>query len=253
EEMWNLWKNNGCPDFSKAKLDLKKKNASQTYAPYRLSDSIRQSIQQSSKRRAMNFEDLRNPSQQYVPSIRQFFDPIIEQLQEVSSKLSNNDSQENKQPTAQDIDKEREKFLQEDSSLIWRALRLLARQSPYFFVQNAQTVPSMAQFLVTTCEKIRREHMTSSTTTSTATASTNSTVPSATSTTNGDEEEEDTNIDDEPLENPPSTGETTNTDQETEEEATTTTTSTPVAPKVDEDDDDDNRERRFSLAKRTST
>ncbi len=39
--MWNLWKNNGCPDFSKPNLELKRKLSSQTTAPYRLSDNIR--------------------------------------------------------------------------------------------------------------------------------------------------------------------------------------------------------------------
>jgi len=247
EEMWNLWKNNGCPDFSKPRLDLKRKSSSQAAAPYGLSDNIRQSIQQASKRRAMNFEELRNPSQQFIPSIRDFFEPIIEQLQTVSPKTSTNDSTDTKEQSIKELDKERERILQQDPSLVWRALRLLARQSPYFFVHNTQTVPSMAQFLVSTCEKIRREYMPSMTITPTTNAA--PTPPPATSTTNPDEEDEDTTMDDEPLENPPSTGETTNTDQETEEEATTTTSS---IPKVDEDDDDDNRERRFTSIKRTS-
>jgi hypothetical protein len=207
---------------------------------------FRQSIQQASKRRAMNFEELRNPSQQFIPSIREFFEPIIEQLQTISPKVSTNDITDHKEQSTKELEKEREKLLQQDPSLVWRALRLLARQSPYFFVHNTQTVPSMAQFLVSTCEKIRREYIT---TTIAPTIIAAPTPPPATSTTNADEEDEDTTMDDEPLENPPSTGETTNTDQETEEEATTTTTS---IPKVDEDDDDDNRERRFSSIKRTS-
>jgi hypothetical protein len=198
----------------------------------------------------MNFEELRSPSQQFIPSIREFFEPIIEQLQTVSLKVSPNDSTENKQQSTQELDKEREKLLQQDPSLVWRALRLLARQSPYFFVHNTQTVPSMAQFLVSTCQKIGREYMTSPTTAIAPTIMAAPTPPPATSTTNADEEDEDTTIDDEPLENPPSTGDTTNTDQETEEEATTTTTTSSI-PKVDEDDDDDNRERRFASTKRT--
>jgi cytoskeletal protein RodZ len=198
----------------------------------------------------MNFEELRSPSQQFIPSIREFFEPIIEQLQTVSPKTSTNDSTDTKEQSTKELDKERERMLQQDPSLVWRALRLLARQSPYFFVHNTQTVPSMAQFLVTTCEKIRREYITSSATAITPTTNTATTPPPATSTTNADEDDEDTTMDDEPLENPPSTGETTNTDQETEEEATTTTTTS--IPKVDEDDDDDNRERRFTSLKRTS-
>lgn len=188
----------------------------------------------------MHFEELRNPSQQFIPTIREFFEPIIEQLQTVTTTDSTD---------AKELDKEREKLLQQDPSLVWRALRLLARQSPYFFVHNTQTVPSMAQFLVATCEKIRREYITASSTTITPTTNTEPIAPAATSTTHPDEEDEDTTMDDEPLENPPSTGETTNTDQETEEETTTTTNS---IPKVDEDDDDDNRERRFTSTKRTS-
>lgn len=200
---------------------------------------FRQSIQQASKRRAMHFEELRSPSQQFIPTIRDFFDPIIEQIQTIQNTDSND---------PKELDKERERMLQQDPSLVWRALRLLARQSPYFFVHNTQTVPSMAQFLVSTCEKIRREYMTS-TTTITPTTSAAPTPPPATSTTNADEDDEDTTMDDEPLENPPSADETTHTDQETEEEATTTTN---LIPKVDEDDDDDNRERRFASTKRTS-
>jgi hypothetical protein len=187
----------------------------------------------------MNFEELRSPSQQFIPTIRDFFEPIIEQIQTVSRPDDPNDTKE--------FDKERERILQQDPSLVWRALRLLARQSPYFFVHNTQTVPSMAQFLVSTCDKIRREYITTTTIAPTITA-TAATPPPATSTTNPDEEDEDTTMDDEPLENPPSTDETTNTDQETEEEATTTSS----IPKVDEDDDDDNRERRFASIKRTS-
>jgi hypothetical protein len=197
----------------------------------------------------MNFEELRNPTQQFIPSIRDFFEPIIEQLQTVSPKISTNDSNESKEQATKELDKEREKILQQDPSLVWRALRLLARQSPYFFVHNTQTVPSMAQFLVSTCEKVRREYITSSNTIA-QTINTAPTPPPATSTTNPDEEDEDTTMDDEPLENPPSTDETTNTDQEIEEEATTTTTTNSI-PKVDEDDDDDNRERRFTSTKRT--
>ena len=199
----------------------------------------------------MNFEELRSPTQEFIPSIREFFEPIIEQLQAVASKVStNNDSIESKEQIARDLDKERERILQQDPSLVWRALRLLARQSPYFFVHNTQTVPSMAQFLVTTCEKIRREYLTLSATVA-QTINAAPTPPPATSTTHPDEEEEDTTMDDEPLENPPSTGETTNTDQETEEEATTTSTTGNATAKVDEDDDDDNRDRRFSSSKRT--
>ena len=236
--MWNLWKYNGCPDFSRSKLDLKRKYSSDSN---RLSDNLRQSIQQAAKRRTTNFEDLRDSSQQYIPTIRDFFDPIIKQLQSVKAS----DSQD-----AKELEKEREKLLQQDPSLVWRALRLLARQSPYFFVHNTQTVPSMAQFLVSTCEKIRREYPSTTMTSQAADAA--PTPPPATSTTNPDDEEEDTTMDDEPLENPPSTGETTNTDQEADEEATTTTTTTNAVPKVEEDDDDDNRERRFSSTKRTS-
>ncbi len=41
EEMWNLWKNNGCPDFSKPRVDLKRKGSLQSATPYRLSDNMR--------------------------------------------------------------------------------------------------------------------------------------------------------------------------------------------------------------------
>jgi hypothetical protein len=198
----------------------------------------------------MNFEELRSPSQQFIPSIREFFEPIIDQLQTVqvpSLKGSTDDLTDNKEPSIKDLEKERERLLQQDPSLVWRALRLLARQSPYFFVHNTQTVPSMAQFLVATCEKIRREYITTITPTPIATP----TPLPLPSTTNTDEEEEDTTMDDEPLENPPSIGETTNTDQENEDETATSST-VPFIPKVDEDDDDDNRERRFTSTKRTS-
>ena len=195
----------------------------------------------------MTFEELRSPSQQFIPTIRDFFEPIIEQIQGISAKEG---------------DKEREKFLQQDPSLIWRALRLLARQSPYFFVHNTQTVPSMAQFLVSTCEKIRKEYaaaaaVTAAANTATAAAASSlaaaSTPPPVSSTTNTEEEEEDTTMDDEPLENPPSAGETAQTDPENDDDTTTTTSTTGVSsiPKVDEDDDDDNRERRFASIKRT--
>lgn len=212
---------------------------------------VRQSIQQASKRRTMNFEELRSPTQEFIPSVREFFEPVIEQLQAVSVKVSNNDSPESKEQAVKDLEKERERVFQQDPSFIWRALRLLARQSSYFFVHNTQTVPSMAQFLVSTCEKLRREYTTLSNTMAQA-SNAAPTPPPATSTTNPDEEEEeDTTMDDEPLENPPSAGETTNTDQDTEEEPTTTTSNS--MPKVDEDDDDDNRDRRFSSSKRTAT
>lgn len=238
EEMWNLWKYNGCPDFSRSKLDLKRKYSRDSN---QLSKKLRESIEKAAERRKMNFEDLRHSSQQYIPTIQVFFTEIIEKLQSVKPS----DFQD-----AKELEKEREKLFQQDPSFVWRALRLLARQSPYFFVHNTQTVPSMAQFLVSTCEKIRREYPSETTLSQTTDAA--PTPPPATSTTNPDDEEEDTTMDDEPLENPPSTGETTNTDQEVEEEATTTTTTTNVVPKVEEDDDDDNRERRFNSTKRTS-
>lgn len=200
----------------------------------------------------MNFEELRSTSQQFIPSTYEFFEPIIEQLQTVTVKSSTNDSTDNKDQTAKELDKEREKLLQQDPSLVWRALRLLARQSPYFFVHSTQTVPSMAQFLISTCEKIRREYVTSSATTAARTTLAAPTPPPAASATNNEVEDEDTNMDDETLENPPSTGENTNTDQEIDDDSTATTPTTSSAPKVEEDDDDDNRERRFSSTKRTT-
>ncbi len=39
--MWNLWKNNGCQDFTKPKLVHKKRSALHAAVPYRLSDNIR--------------------------------------------------------------------------------------------------------------------------------------------------------------------------------------------------------------------
>ncbi len=204
--------------------------------------SYRQSVQQAAKRRMMDFEELRSPSQHFLPSIRDFFEPIIEQLQTIPT---GSDS------STKESDKERERILQQDPSLVWRALRLLARQSPYFFVHNTQTVPSMAQFLVSTCDKIRREHF-APPPTAQPTPVVAPTVPPPSSTTAADEEEEETTMDDEPLENPPSTEATTNTDHETEEESTSAPSSVPPAvPKVDDDDDDDNREKRFASTKRT--
>lgn len=243
EEMWNLWKNNGCPDFSKVSFDVSKKSPSTTFG---LSENIRQSIQQAAKRRTMNFEELRSSSQQFIPTMREFFEPIIERLDDTTDK-------------DKDKEKEREKVLQQDPSLIWRALRLLARQSPYFFVHNTQTVPSMAQFIVATCDKIRREFAATAASAAAASNSTSATPiaaaatpPPVSSTTHNEEDDEDTTMDDEPLENPSSTGEMTNTDQDNDDEATTTNATPISAPKIEEDDDDDNRERRYTSLKRTS-
>ena len=193
----------------------------------------------------MNFEDLRSPTQEFIPSIREFFEPLIEQFQSF--------------PATKEGEKERERILQQDPSLIWRALRLLARQSPYFFVQNTQTVPSMAQFIVSTCEKIRREFISTATiSTANSTAATMSIVPASTpppvtsTTSNDDDEEDDTTMDDEPLENLPSAGDTNHIDHDNDEEPASSTNAVPQN-KLEEDDDDDNRERRFASIKRTST
>lgn len=178
----------------------------------------------------MNFEDLRSPTQQYLPTVDEFFKPIIEQMQTF--------------PTTPEGDKERERVFQQDSSLIWRALRLLARTSPYFFVHNTQTIQSMAQFLVSICEKIRREHTTTSSsnnnTTSNSNSSSNNNSSSSTSvpvaSDNNNDDDEDTTMDDEPIENPPSAGETNTTDHEN-----------------DDNEDDDNGEQQFSSTKHSST
>ena len=76
-----------------------------------------------------------------------FLNQLSNNLQTVYLNVSTNDSNETKEQSTKDFEKERERILQQDPSLVWRALRLLARQSPYFFVHNTQTVPSMAQFL----------------------------------------------------------------------------------------------------------
>ncbi|CAF1369134.1 unnamed protein product [Rotaria sordida] len=143
----------------------------------------------------MNFEELTNSNQQFIPSV-----PIPILLSPSSSKTSSTND-------TTDI-KERQRILQQDPSLVCCALTLLARQSLDFFCSKYSN-----------CIKA----MTAA-----------PTPPPASSTINPDDEDEDTRMDDEPLENPASSDETTNTDQENEEETRTMSSSIPKIDEDDD-------------------
>ena len=153
EEHWNAWKNEGCPPFKKPALDstadveeLKKPKRPRR----RIGDVIRDA--QAVGKYHMgnpeltklwnlcpnNLEACKSKDRDFLPSLETYFEEAIMQLD----------------PNAM-VEDEYKKV--NDGNFGWRALRLLARRSPHFFVHGNYPINKLPEYLETMIKKIAKD------------------------------------------------------------------------------------------------
>ncbi|CAG0893297.1 unnamed protein product [Darwinula stevensoni] len=167
EDLWNSWKNDGCPKLQPptakvSESDQKKttnadasnlspgKEHKRLKRPRRpLGDQIKDAVARKKfnlgnpaltrlwNLNPDNLAGCRSQDRKFVPSMEDYFAEAIEQLN----------------PKAQ-IEPQYKKVNNADFQ--WRALRLLAAQSPHFFMQNQLIFPSK-EFLEMTLQKVAKE------------------------------------------------------------------------------------------------
>lgn len=151
EEFWNAWKNDGCPAFkmpgnafepadsSKAKLDRPAvgdliKAANNDHKFYMGSTELTKLWNLCPD----NLEACKGTNRDFLPTMENYFSDAIEQLESnVPVKDENN--------------------LFKNSNFGWRALRLLARRSPYFFTYTTIIVNQQSSYLEIMIRRIMQE------------------------------------------------------------------------------------------------
>ena len=148
EEIWNKWKNEGCPSFVKEKRAAPAQQIQKAKLPKPLTSDFHPgaskvfkfSNPEMAKLCNINHDNLnacKDPSRQFLPSLREFFEEPIEQLD-----------------PANEVEKQYHLVNKTDWS--WKALRLLAKRSAIYFMQN-QNVRSIPEFLEAICNKLSKE------------------------------------------------------------------------------------------------
>ncbi|XP_044003387.1 THO complex subunit 1 isoform X2 [Aphidius gifuensis] len=153
EEHWNAWKNDGCPPFKRPA----KEPSSDSDEPKkvkkikrRIGDVIRDA--QGAGKFNMgnpeltklwnlcpnNLEACKSKDRDFLPSLETYFEEAIEQLD----------------PAAM-VEEEYKKV--NDGSFGWRALRLLARRSPHFFVHGNNPINKLPEYLESMIKKIAKD------------------------------------------------------------------------------------------------
>ena len=153
EEHWNAWKNEGCPPFKKPALDSMA-DAEELKKPKRprrrIGDVIRDA--QAVGKYHMgnpeltklwnlcpnNLEACKSKDRDFLPSLETYFEEAIMQLD----------------PNAM-VEDEYKKV--NDGNFGWRALRLLARRSPHFFVHGNYPINKLPEYLETMIKKIAKD------------------------------------------------------------------------------------------------
>lgn len=151
EDIWNKWKNEGCPNFAREKRSATTSNKPKRLKPT-CSDFIATSSESANSSVASqpapvsvmgklcqanhgNLEACRDPARQFLPSIREFFDEAIEQLDPANEV-------------------ERQYWLIAQPDWAWKALRLLAKRSPHYFMQINQNVRPINEYLEFICTRL---------------------------------------------------------------------------------------------------
>ncbi|XP_047360741.1 THO complex subunit 1 isoform X1 [Vespa velutina] len=154
EEHWNAWKNEGCPPFkrpaseSTAEVDDDAKKIKRSKR--RIGDVIRDA-QAVGKYHVgnpeltklwnlcpNNLEACKSKDRDFLPSLETYFEEAIMQLD----------------PSAM-VEEEYKKV--NDGNFGWRALRLLARRSPHFFVHGNNPINRLPEYLETMIKKIAKD------------------------------------------------------------------------------------------------
>lgn len=149
EEIWNKWKNESCPNFVKEKKSQSQtKTASKRPRPVSSDFLLKSSTNKvfltdsslMSKLCNVNHENLevcRDPNRQFLPSLKEFFMDAIEQLDPANQV-------------------EKQYYLINQTDWAWKGLRLLAKRSPYYFMQN-QNVKTISEYLEAICGKLNKD------------------------------------------------------------------------------------------------
>jgi THO complex subunit 1 len=146
EDIWNKWKNEGCPNFVRDKKDEPTRKAQKRARPTTSDfDRNKQPKYQFDNTEIgklcnVNHDNLaacHDPSRQFLPSLKDFFEEAIDQLDPANQV-------------------EKEYHLVHDADWSWRALRLLAKRSALYFTQN-QNVKTISEYLETICIRLGKE------------------------------------------------------------------------------------------------
>lgn len=145
EEIWNKWKNEGCPNYVKEKL-APKKTAVKRLKPV-TSDFVAKfgknfiadtqtDIVKLCNINHNNLEACKDAKREFLPSLKEFFDEAIEQLDPENQV-------------------EKQYYLSRQTDWAWKALRLLAKRSSFYFMQN-QNVKTISEYLDAICTKLSK-------------------------------------------------------------------------------------------------
>ncbi|CAF0711165.1 unnamed protein product [Brachionus calyciflorus] len=150
EEIWNKWKNEGCPNYVKEKKQIQVPSKTPTKRPKPLSSDF---LLKSTTKKAFisdqsvisklcnvnheNLEVCKDPNRQFLPSLKEFFEDAIDQMDPANQV-------------------EKQYYLINQTDWAWKALRLLAKRSPYYFMQN-QNVKTISEYLEAICGKLKKD------------------------------------------------------------------------------------------------
>nr|CAG4643082.1 EOG090X0324 [Ilyocryptus agilis] len=162
EELWNNWKNDGCPEFRpsvtlrpddvpKDGANGEKKTAVVVGRPRRMKRSLGEQIREATKRNKCiignvelnrlwnlnpdNMAACRSKERDFLPTLETYFEEAIEQL----------DPRVN------------------EANFGWRALRLLARRSSHFFTHGNTPITRLPDYLETHVKKLAKDMQSTST------------------------------------------------------------------------------------------
>ncbi|XP_053323042.1 THO complex subunit 1 isoform X4 [Spea bombifrons] len=148
EENWNSWKNEGCPSFVKERpVDAKpikmtrKRPAPEDFLGKGPNKKVLMGNEELTRLWNLcpdNMEACKLESREFMPTLEQFFEEAIEQADPENMV-------------------EKEYKVVNNSNYGWRALRLLARRSPHFFLPTNQQFKSLPEYLENMVIKLAKE------------------------------------------------------------------------------------------------
>lgn len=138
EQLWNGWKNDGCPEIKRPTPNESEMRTTESSRPL-LGDTIREAQSQGKYYLGSgeltklwnscpnNLEACKAKDRDFLPSLEDYFADAIEQV-EAGAEAG-------------------EASLLKDSNFGWRALRLLARRSPHFFTYSQNIIHPLSHYL----------------------------------------------------------------------------------------------------------
>ncbi|XP_071641863.1 THO complex subunit 1-like isoform X1 [Temnothorax longispinosus] len=151
EEHWNAWKNEGCPPFKRPTSDVTDEEPRKPRRSRRRIGDVIRDAQAVGKYHMgnpeltklwnlcpNNLEACKSKDRDFLPSLETYFEDAIMELD----------------PAAMVDDKYKKV---NDGNFGWRALRLLARRSPHFFVHGNYPINKLPEYLETMIKKIAKD------------------------------------------------------------------------------------------------